>query len=212
MRIIAFSGYKGSGKSFVSKILKKYLKLHGLKVKEDSYAEPMKRFCVDVLGIDEDLIYGDDSKKNLKTKYKWSRLPKYIKDRFPNHGKYLTGREVQCVFGTELTRELFTQDIWIDCLNRKILKAKAKGIQYFIITDLRFKNELKSIKELGGEVWFIYGNRVVKKDKKTAAHITEKNYNYICKRSNYLIKNDLIDNKKSIELKIAEILKTNGAL
>jgi hypothetical protein len=103
-KILALSGRKGSGKSTLTKLLiyNGHLffgngsALHSakpdtdgrgatfslasgraLRVRAYAMADPLKRFCVDVLGLAEECVYGTEEQKNQKTHILWENLPHY---------------------------------------------------------------------------------------------------------------------------------------
>lgn len=59
-------------------------------------------------------------------------------------------RRLLQVFGTEVGRRMFGEDVWVDALFRKV----KPGIRY-AITNVRFPNEWQATKDRGGEVWRI---------------------------------------------------------
>lgn len=61
-------------------------------------------------------------------------------------------RRLLQVEGTENGRLKLGEDLWIRYLSEWIKVYKSKGIQDFIITDVRFKNESSWIKDQGGVV------------------------------------------------------------
>lgn len=63
-------------------------------------------------------------------------------------------RELLQRMGTEVGREIFGENFWVD-------QAMKKALQYdkAVITDIRYPNELKAVLEASGQVW-----RVVKDD------------------------------------------------
>jgi len=54
--------------------------------------------------------------------------------------------------GTEMGRNKFGENIWIDIVYNWMKVYSSRGIKRFIITDVRFKNEVKFIKELNGVI------------------------------------------------------------
>lgn len=54
--------------------------------------------------------------------------------------------------GTEFGRDKYGDNIWCDMLYNTMRMYLERGIQRFIITDVRFENEVKLIKELGGMI------------------------------------------------------------
>lgn len=59
--------------------------------------------------------------------------------------KTLEFRRLMQVFGTDVGRDLFGENVWVDQAKKK-MGPKGK----FIITDVRFPNEVKMVKSLGG--------------------------------------------------------------
>ena len=62
-----------------------------------------------------------------------------------------TRKKLQLI-GTENGRDKFGQDIWINIIFTWMKVYNERGIKRFIITDLRFKNELEFVKNLNGKV------------------------------------------------------------
>ena len=60
-------------------------------------------------------------------------------------------RRLLQVYGTEVIRHSFDQNVWVDRLSTKIFKAKSRKV---VITDLRFVNEARWVHDtMGGEIW-----------------------------------------------------------
>lgn len=59
-------------------------------------------------------------------------------------------RTLQERFGTEAGRDIHGQDVWVDLAMSKLDRDKR-----YVITDVRFPNELKAVHEAGGQVWRI---------------------------------------------------------
>ena len=75
----------------------------------------------------------------------------------------LTPRYVLQTLGTEFGRSLYP-DAWIDYGLKCAHDLLSKGIGIVVITDVRFLNEARDIREAGGEVW-----NIVRSDDKGAA-------------------------------------------
>lgn len=58
-------------------------------------------------------------------------------------------RELLQRMGTEVGRNMFGQDVWIDLLEKEGLPSRT------VITDIRFHNELDWVKAKGGSIWRI---------------------------------------------------------
>lgn len=57
--------------------------------------------------------------------------------------------------GTEEGRDVYGENIWIDILNNWIRLYAERGIRRFIITDLRFPNEVEWVKSMNGYIFRI---------------------------------------------------------
>jgi hypothetical protein len=132
--LIGVVGLIGSGKDTVSKRLEQK---HGFR--RDSFAKSLKDAVSAMFNWDREMLEGngDDSRQ-------WREQPdKFWSKKF---GKTVTPRWVLQHFGTEVMRQHMHDAIWIDsCLSRYDGKPT-------VISDTRFQNELKTIKEHGGEI------------------------------------------------------------
>lgn len=63
-------------------------------------------------------------------------------------------RRLLQVFGTEIGREMFGQNFWVD-----ITTAKLEGNLNYVFVDTRFDNEAGKVVNLGGTNWQILSNR-----------------------------------------------------
>lgn len=114
-------------------------------VKIYSFATPLKEFCINVLGLSREKIYGNESDKNELTNINWANMPiprslKTAKDRnqFKNKTGFMTYRDVMQVFGTNICRELNPLCWGIGCFN-SILQEESN---ISIIDDCRFEYEV----------------------------------------------------------------------
>ena len=132
--LIGVVGLIGSGKDTVSKRLEQK---HGFR--RDSFAKSLKDAVSAMFNWDREMLEGngDDSRQ-------WREKPdKFWSKKF---GKTVTPRWVLQHFGTEVMRQHMHDAIWIDsCLSRYDGKPT-------VISDTRFQNELKTIKENKGQI------------------------------------------------------------
>lgn len=157
-------------------------------VKKYALADRLKDICINVMGLDKKLVYGDDRQKNKLTKYKWENMPGVIvyaedyeydeifgvldsyglanKFTFHQGTGFMTVREVLQYVGTEVFR-MMNPDIWVDSVMSKIEKDNPK---LALISDVRFENEIGLIKDVRGSV--ILGLERGKK-KKVDSHTSE---------------------------------------
>lgn len=89
--------------------------------------------------------FADQLKVNAMTKYKLDYSNVY-EDK-TQHTRQLLQQE-----GTEYGRDLYGQDIWISYLDKWTQIMQHRGIEHFVITDVRFKNEIEYIKSRKGLV------------------------------------------------------------
>ena len=58
--------------------------------------------------------------------------------------------------GTEVGRNMISDSVWTDIMERKVKELAATGVPGIIVTGIRFPNELESISEnLEGELWWV---------------------------------------------------------
>ncbi len=145
--IIALSGHKGAGKDSVASFIFRYYwdkwcdrtGWSSGNIIKVAFADLIKDFCVDVLGLKPEQCHGSDEKKNTSTKYKWKNTPQFHLGW--DGSDCMTGREVMQIFGTECVRAWFG-NVWADATIRKIQRAEC---DLAIITDNRFPNEVETI-------------------------------------------------------------------
>jgi len=132
--LIGVVGLIGSGKDTVSKRLEQK---HGFR--RDSFAKSLKDAVSAMFNWDREMLEGNGDESR-----QWREQPdKFWSKKF---GKTVTPRWVLQHFGTEVMRQHMHDAIWIDsCLSRYDGKPT-------VISDTRFQNELKTIKENKGQI------------------------------------------------------------
>jgi len=135
--IIGFVGFIGSGKDTAADYL---VNFHGFR--RDSFANTLKDAVAQVFGWDRTLLEGRTAEARA-----WrEQVDEWWANRLnmPN----LTPRWILQYWGTEVCRQGFHDDIWIASLENKIRKT-ADNI---VISDVRFPNEIKAIRNANGKV------------------------------------------------------------
>jgi hypothetical protein len=135
--IIGICGFIGSGKDTIADYL---VNNHGFR--RESFANTLKDAVSSVFGWDRELLEG-----RTKEARAWrEQVDPWWAERLsiPN----LTPRYILQQWGTEVCRRGFHDDIWIASLENKLRKTKDD----IVISDCRFPNEIKSIKDAGGVV------------------------------------------------------------
>jgi hypothetical protein len=134
--IIGFVGFIGSGKDTAADYL---VNFHGFR--RDSFANTLKDAVAAVFGWDRVLLEG-----RTKEAREWREQRD---DWWSNRlGKDITPRHILQYWGTEVCRNGFHDDIWIASLENKMRKTGDD----IVISDVRFPNEIKAIKNAGGMV------------------------------------------------------------
>jgi hypothetical protein len=106
------------------------------------------------------------------------------------------------VFGTEICRRWFGRDIWNNTMRRRIMRSTA---EWFLITDVRFPDEVEAIHEWGGQVWQIHGPQ--RCEAKVDNHQSEILVEVDVKIDNY-VNNSGLRSDKELEAEILEFLQT----
>lgn len=134
--IIGFVGFIGSGKDTAADYL---VNFHGFR--RDSFANTLKDAVAAVFGWDRVLLEG-----RTKEAREWrEQRDEWWSNRL---GQDITPRKILQYWGTEVCRNGFHDDIWIASLENKMRKTGDN----IVISDVRFPNEIKAIKNAGGQV------------------------------------------------------------
>lgn len=82
--VIGFSGKKQSGKDTLLTNITPFLE--GT-VKKYSFADGLKNFLVDIMGLRPEQVWGTDEEKNSFTNYRWENFPEFM--RWENGGRWI---------------------------------------------------------------------------------------------------------------------------
>lgn len=74
-----------------------------------------------------------------------------------------SARRVMQVLGTEVGRHI-SEDFWVRIWMKRILDLELVNAKGVIVDDVRFPNEAKAIKQVGGELWRIQRDSHIKLD------------------------------------------------
>lgn len=135
--IIGFVGFISAGKDTAADYLVNYHQF-----RRDSFASTLKDAVAAVFGWDRTLLEG-----RTKEAREWrEEVDTWWAERlgFPN----LTPRWILQYWGTEVLRGAFHDEIWIASLENKMRKTRDN----IVISDVRFPNEIRAIKNAGGQV------------------------------------------------------------
>lgn len=193
--IIGLLGFIGSGKGTAGEILaeKGFVQL--------SFADSLKDATSAIFGWSRDLLEGDTE---VSRAFRETIDPFWSK----KFGKDITPRYILQIMGTEVMRNNLLNSIWIDSLERKIYQH-----ENVVVTDVRFINEIKFLKDLGGILlqidrhstrpeWF---NLIDQHDKLEEMNIHRSEYEwYDNKCIDRIIENN--GNFEDLELKLLDIV------
>ena len=142
-------------------------------VKSYSFADPLKTIATELFNIPHKNVYGTNKDKDQKVKHLlWENMPSIqCRDPYPSgevrslmgQGCYhyegaMTAREFLQYFGTDVMRKIW-EPVWCSGTINKIVKEDS---ELAIIADVRFPNEVESIKDNNGYVYWM--KRAVYKD------------------------------------------------
>ena len=131
--IIGITGKKFNGKDTLGNYLSRY------GYKKMAFADPLKEVLRNIFHFDDEQLYGEDKE----------RLDAYWN---------VSPRSTMQFIGTDLFRHQINKilpnikyNIWTEVMKRKIVELwKINPKQKIVLTDLRFPDEIKLIKELNG--------------------------------------------------------------
>jgi hypothetical protein len=158
---IALSGKKQVGKDTAASMIVRMCESQGKKVVLTAFAEPLKRMCVEILGLSPEGVNGTDAQKNSLCHINWDGFSEEIRLKYSNSGVTagdgiydptprsgpMTNREVLQVMGTDVFRAIYG-NVWAKApFNRDWSAADV-----VILTDCRFPNEKLVTEEAGGVI------------------------------------------------------------
>ncbi len=139
--IIGLVGLIGSGKSTAAGRL---INFHNFK--EVSFASVLKDVVSVMFGWPRHLLEGDTVESRV-----WRDQPDEFWTRELGWKDGFTPRKALQYFGTDVVRNHFHHDFWVLRLKKSIVNIQG----HVVVSDCRFPNEIKMIKDFGGEIWQI---------------------------------------------------------
>jgi hypothetical protein len=142
--IIGITGFIGSGKDTAANYL---VAQHGFR--RDSFAGALKDAVAQIFGWDRELLEGLTPKAR-----EWrEQIDPWWAKRLDM--PRLTPRYMLQLWGTEVCRQGFHDDIWIASMENRLRKT----VDDIVISDVRFPNEIAAIRRAGGVcVWVQRGS------------------------------------------------------
>lgn len=133
--IIGLCGLAGSGKDTSANFIMEYNNSY----QRLSFADAVKDVVALAFGWDRRLLQGDTQK---------SRDWREQEDPFWR----MSPRKAMQLTATDCFRNIIRDDFWVKAVEKKIRDTPN---QNYVITDVRFPNEVKMIHQNGGEIWQI---------------------------------------------------------
>lgn len=154
MQLIGLTGRAGCGKDTIASFL---CEAHGFV--QIALADPLRDGLKAMLGVTDEQLHRRDLKE---APIDWiGRSP----------------RELLQTLGTEWGREHIAADLWLRVAVRRIDRIKASPpclhVAGIVVSDIRFENEADWLRDLGGQVWHIKGQKRHQLDGQTATHSSE---------------------------------------
>lgn len=138
--IVGICGFIGSGKDTVADYLVNFHEF-----RRESFAGTLKDAISAVFGWDRTLLEG-----RTKEAREWrEEVDEWWANRLDM--PTLTPRWVLQYWGTEVCRKAFHDDIWIASVENKLRNSRDN----IVISDCRFPNEIHSIRESGGKIFWV---------------------------------------------------------
>lgn len=146
-KFIVISGKKNVGKDTLADGIIASLQANGYTAKKVSFADPLKQACHIIFGIPLDDMYTLEGKEKA-THLRWNRISGNIREQFlVDDGieptGFLTVREVLQLVGTQLFRQQIDENVWA-CAPFKI-----NDVDFVVVSDCRYPNELQAAKDAG---------------------------------------------------------------
>lgn len=147
-----------------------------------SFADPLKEFCINVLGLTHEQCYGTNEQKNALTHLKWENMPGVIMvecieeewgnilcDWLPEKKDYESGEvnkaisriNLLCHESASMTVREVLQFFGTDVCRRMydnvwadacVRKIEREESEFAIVADCRFPNEVEAVQNAGGKV------------------------------------------------------------
>lgn len=135
--LVGVVGFIGSGKGVIGdRLVERYGYF------KEAFANPLKDSVSLIFDWDRKMLEGDTDESRKWREEKDEYWSKVI-------GRTITPRLALQLFGTECIRDVFHQNVWSASLISRISKHPDKD---FVVTDTRFRNEIKAIRDAGGIV------------------------------------------------------------
>jgi len=138
LKLVAFAGRIGSGKTAASGLVPGIQDCGRLQ-----WADPLYAALAAMLGVPEDSLRDRTTKESSVIVHGVEPIEVEV-------------RKALRTLGTEWGRELVNADLWVSiAVQRMRARHDVFGVNTFAICGTRFRNEVATVRRLGGEVWWI---------------------------------------------------------
>ena len=134
--IVGLTGRARSGKSTAGVFIERNYGIPAV-----AFADPLKKAAMSMFGISEHMAYGADGYDRERIVEPWG----------------ISVREMLQKLGTDCARQVFFDDFWVRRLDAEV-ESNEEYSDGFVVTDVRFDNEAKWIKDRGGVVLSLHRN------------------------------------------------------
>lgn len=192
--IVALSGRKGSGKNTVAKhLIEYYLSnrvlspdqwFEGVREKlvyECSFADNLKEFCINTLGLSREACYGTEEEKNAPTHYRWENASPFFAWKFGtrevahyHHGEVKVVRNAKESTSEELRKVFYSSAF--DQVNNEVRVMKGQRTGFMSGRDIMQLLGTELIRETFGNVWAAATIRSIKRSGAEFAVITDNRF------------------------------------
>ena len=152
LRYIGLSGHIGSGKDYVANYIAQNVERKCEVVK---FATKLTQVTAAVLGVDNLSLFQDREWKEKK-QFIWQCT---IDTTPTTTGKLISARDAQKIIGTDICRNLLGDNVWVDAFAHTYNDPDT----LYIISDLRFPNEMEFVQANNGVVVFINNRTAAQK-------------------------------------------------
>ena len=194
LKYIGLSGHIGSGKDYVANYIAQNVERKCEVVK---FATKLTEVTASILGVDDLSLFQDREWKE-KNQFIWQCTI----DTTPTAtGKLISAREAQKIIGTDICRNLLGDNVWVNAFANTYNDPDT----LYIISDLRFPNEMEFVQANNGIVVFIENLQAAQNQHQKEAgivHSSEKlvwDLHYGYKQADYVLANNDYTDKQPLQ-------------
>lgn len=181
-KIIGLVGQAGSGKDTIGEAIINRLRSNNILSRRFAFGDNLKSVASILTGVNINSFHDQYKKENFTVNV---------------NGRFINLRTLMQELGTDILRNYFGPNIWVNSLSRSFLFDSCR---FPVITDVRFKNEAEFVKNNGGVLIKIDNPYLSKK----STHISETELNTIV--PDYVIFNNYKEDPKGVDSEVTNIL------